>query len=50
MNLLNLNDYVRGEYDCVQGYQAAANQTDAYYNGYADRYAQEQIASAEIRS
>ena len=48
MNLLNLNDYIRGEYDCVFGYPAAANQTNEYYNGYADCYAQEQIASAEV--
>jgi len=34
----DLNDYERGEFDCVHGYPALDNQSDDYYLGYGHNY------------
>ena len=34
----DLNDYERGELDCVLGYPALDNQSDDYYLGYSHNY------------
>jgi len=39
------DDYARGEYDCLLGHSVLKNQSDDYYNGFADQYAAEQIAT-----
>ena len=43
MKLDEFDDYAKGEYDCLKGYDALENQSDDYYNGYGDQYASEQI-------
>ena len=43
MKLDEFDDYAKGEYDCLQGYDALENQSDDYYNGYGNQYASEQI-------
>lgn len=40
---VEFDDYAKGEYDCLQGYDALENQSDDYYNGYGNQYASEQI-------
>ena len=39
------DDYAQGEYDCLHGYDALAGRSECYYNGFADQYAAEQIAT-----
>lgn len=34
----SLNDYERGEFDCIHGYPANANDSDEYYVGYGTTY------------
>ena len=38
-----LSDFDRGEYDCVHGYPALDNESDAYYEGYSLAYAKGEI-------
>jgi len=42
---VEFDDYAKGEYDCLHGHDALDNQSDDYYNGFADQYAAEQIAT-----
>ena len=46
MNINDMTDYCKGEYDCVHGHEALPGQPPAYYEGYGDRYAQEQCDTA----
>lgn len=39
------DDYAQGEYDCLRGYDAATDRSKSYYNGFANQYAAEQIAT-----
>ncbi len=39
------DDYAKGEYDCLRDHDPLENQTEEYYNGFADQYAAEQIAT-----
>lgn len=43
----DFDDYAKGEYDCLQGYDALEGQSDDYYSGYGDQYAAEQINNYE---
>jgi hypothetical protein len=45
MKLDVFDDYAKGEYDCLHGHDALDSQSDDYYNGFADQYAAEQIAT-----
>ena len=47
MNINDMTDYCKGEYDCVHGHEALPGQSPAYYEGYGDRYAQEQCDTAK---
>lgn len=38
-----LSDFERGEYDCVYGYPALKNESEAYYEGYGLAYAKGEI-------
>ena len=38
-----LSDFDRGEYDCVHGYAALEDESDSYYEGYAQAYAKGEI-------
>jgi len=38
-----LSDFDRGEYDCVHGYPALEDESDSYYEGYAQAYAKGEI-------
>jgi len=42
---IEFDDYAKGEYDCLYGHDALDSQSDDYYNGFADQYAAEQIAT-----
>jgi hypothetical protein len=44
-NINLLNDYERGEYDCIHGYFARDCESGEYYRGYGDAYASEQSAT-----
>jgi hypothetical protein len=44
-DLNKLNDFERGEWDCVHGYQARDCETEQYYLGYGTQYAKEQSAT-----
>lgn len=44
-DLNNLNDFDRGEWDCVHGYQARDGETEDYYLGYGTQYAKDQNAT-----
>lgn len=50
MTINDLDDYAKGEYDCVHGHEALPNQSPSYYEGYGDRYAQEQCDDARSES
>jgi hypothetical protein len=41
-----LDDLDRGDIDCQGGYEAPANESEAYYIGYGARYVFEQMKSA----
>ena len=46
MTYLNkLNDFDRGEWDCVHGYEAKDCETESYYLGYGTQYAKDQNAT-----
>ncbi len=42
----DLNDYDRGEYDRIAGYDALPNQSDSYEQGYGKAYNLEMNATA----
>jgi len=44
-DLNKLNDYEKGEFDCIHGHPARECEPEAYYNGYADAYAKEASAT-----
>lgn len=44
-DLNKLNDFERGEWDCVHGYQARDCETEDYYSGYGTQYAKDQNAT-----
>ena len=44
-DLNKLNDFDRGEWDCVHGYQARDCETEQYYLGYGTQYAKDQNAN-----
>jgi hypothetical protein len=41
-----LNDFDRGELDCILGYPSLENETEQYYDGYSAEYVRQQIQSA----
>lgn len=45
-NINDLNDFDRGELDCLYGYDALEGQSESYYEGYRKQYATEQIQTA----
>lgn len=47
MGIDELNDYERGEYDRVLGYEALKGQSEAYQWGYGTQYQIEQIQAAK---
>ena len=47
MALNNLNDYERGEYDRVLGYEALEGQSEAYQWGYGTQYAREMTVGGQ---
>ena len=44
-DLNKLNDYEKGEFDCIHGHPARECEPEAYYFGYADAYAKEASAT-----
>lgn len=42
-NVNDLNDFDRGELDCLYGYDSLEGQSESYYEGYGKQYAIEQI-------
>ena len=44
-DLNKLNDFERGEWDCVHGYEARDCETESYYLGYGTQYAKDQNAN-----
>jgi hypothetical protein len=47
MNINELNDYERGEYDCVFGYPALEGQSEAYELGYGEQYAKQETVGGQ---
>jgi hypothetical protein len=45
-NVNDLNDFDRGELDCLYGYDSLEGQSESYYEGYGKQYAIEQIQTA----
>lgn len=45
-NVNDLNDFDRGELDCLYGYDSLKGQSESYYEGYGKQYATEQIQTA----
>ena len=45
-NVNDLNDFERGELDCLYGYDSLEGQSESYYEGYGKQYAIEQIQTA----
>jgi hypothetical protein len=43
---IELSDFERGEYDCVQGNEARDCEAADYYSGFAQQYAKDQGESA----
>lgn len=46
MDVNDLNDFDRGELDCLYGYDALEGQSESYYDGYGRQYAFEQSQTA----
>jgi len=46
MDANDLNDFDRGELDCLYGYEALEGQSESYYDGYGKQYAFEQTQTA----
>ena len=44
-DLNKLNDFDRGEWDCVHGYPCRECEPEAYYLGYGTQYAKDQNAT-----
>jgi hypothetical protein len=42
-----LNDLDRGDADCLAGYSALENESEAYYQAYGARYCYEQAIGAQ---
>jgi hypothetical protein len=42
MDANDLNEFDRGELDCLYGYEALEGQSESYYAGYGEQYAKEQ--------
>lgn len=34
------SDFERGEWDCLHNFEASSNESEEYYNGYSQAYAQ----------
>jgi hypothetical protein len=47
MNINELNDYERGEYDCILGYPALEGQSEAYELGYGEQYQKEETVGGQ---
>ncbi|MBT7398837.1 MAG: hypothetical protein HN775_06555 [Hellea sp.] len=46
-NINELNDYERGEYDCILGYPALEGQSEAYELGYGEQYQKEETVGGQ---
>ena len=47
MNINEMSDYERGEYDCLHGHDSQDNQSIEYYFGFGHQYKREQNANAK---
>jgi hypothetical protein len=43
----DLNDFDRGELDCLYGYSSLQDQSQSYYDGYGKQYAIEQTVGGQ---